>query len=72
MADGEAEDSRIITTMVGERQSTKKTLQDFTFYVGSAKQASNYKNMALFMINHIKKDLNKGNDIAKALQKVEY
>ena len=49
------------------KASTKKTLVGFTFYVGSAKQASDYKNIALFVINHIKKDFNRGNNISKAL-----
>ena len=40
-----------------QKAITKKTLEDFIFYVGSAKQASNCKNTALFVINHIKKDL---------------
>ena len=50
----------------------KKTLQDFTFYVGSAKQASDYENTALFVINHIKKYFDRGNDIAETLLKLEY
>ena len=67
----EGGDSRTTTTMVGEKQG-KKNLEDFTFYVDSTKQASNYENTALFMINHTKKDLNRGKDITKALQKLEY
>ena len=39
------------------KASTKQTLAYFTFYVSSAKQASDYKNTALFVINHINKDL---------------
>ena len=54
------------------KASTKKTLQDFTFYFCSVKQASNYKNTVLFVINHVKKDFNRGNNIAEALRKLEY
>ena len=47
--------------------STKKTLADFTFDAGSAKQASDYENTELFVINHIKKDFNRG-----TIRKLEY
>ena len=57
---------------VRRNASTKKTLQDFTFYFCSVKQASNYKNTVLFVINHVKKDFNRGNNITEALQKLEY
>ena len=56
----------------GQKASTKNTLEGFTFYVSSTKKARNYKNTALFLINHIKKDFNRGNNITEALQKLEY
>jgi hypothetical protein len=40
--------------------SKKKTLEDYYFYVGSAKQASNYESAADFIINHIKKEYERG------------
>ena len=43
-----------------QNASTKKTLQDFIFYIGNEKQSSNYENTALFVINHIKKDFDRG------------
>ena len=55
-----------------QKTSTKKTLELFTFYIGSAKKANNYKNTALFVINNIKKDFYRGNDINKDLRKLEY
>ena len=55
-----------------QKSSTKKTLQYSTFYVGSAKKSSDYENTALFVINHIKKDFDRGNNIAKDLKKFEY
>ena len=53
-----------------QKASTKKTLQYSTFYVGSAKKSSDYENTALFVINHIKKDFDRGNDIDEALRKL--
>ena len=47
---------------------TKKTVEDYFFYVGSSKQASNYEITAEFVVNHIKKDFDRGNDIAEALR----
>ena len=49
------------------KASTKKTLADFTFDAGSAKQTRNYKDIELFVINHIKKDFDRG-----TIQKLEY
>ena len=54
------------------KASSKKTLQDFALDVGSTKKSSDYENTALFVINHTKKDLDRGNDIAETLQKLEY
>ena len=53
-----------------QNESTKKNLQDFTFYVGSAKQAINHENTALFVINHIQKYFDKGRDIAEYLREL--
>ena len=47
---------------------TKRTLADNFYYLGSAKQASNYESITEFLINYIKKTFNRGNDIAKALK----
>ena len=55
-----------------QKENSKKTLQDFAFYVGSLKKASDYKNTELFVINHIKKDFDRGNNISEALQNLEY
>ncbi len=51
-----------------KHQQTKKTIEDYYFYVGSTKQASDYKTTAEFIINHIKKTFDRGNDIAEALR----
>jgi hypothetical protein len=47
---------------------TKKTVEDYFFYVGSSKQASDYEIRAEFVVNHIKKTFDRGNDIAEAIR----
>jgi hypothetical protein len=47
---------------------TKKTIEDYSFYIGSSKQASDYEVTAEFVINHIKKTFDYGKDIAEALR----
>jgi hypothetical protein len=51
--------------------SKKKTLEDYYFYVGSAKQASNYESAADFIISHIKKEYDRGRDIAESLRELK-
>ena len=50
------------------KPASKKTLEDFFFYVGSSKQASDYEITAEFVVNHIKKTFDRGNDVAEALR----
>jgi hypothetical protein len=45
----------------------KKTMEDYYFYVGSSKQASDFETTSEFLINHVKKTFNRGNDIAEVL-----
>ena len=52
-------------------QKKKKTLEDYWFYVGSNKQASDCDATQEFIANHIKRTCARGNDIAKALRKLE-
>jgi hypothetical protein len=54
-----------------ERNPTKdrKTLADHIYYVGSAKQASDFSVITDFLINHIRQKFEHGNDIANALEK---
>jgi hypothetical protein len=47
---------------------TKKTVEDYFFYVGSSKQASDYELTAEVVVNHIKKTFDRGNDIAEAIR----
>ena len=46
---------------------SKKTILDYNYYVGSAKQASDYETTTQFLINHIVKTFEFGNDIGTAL-----
>ena len=50
------------------RSTKKKTLDDFQYYVGSAKQSSDFVKNTKFVISHIKTTLNYGEDIANALE----
>ena len=46
----------------------KKTIEDYYFYVGSSKQASDFETTSEFLINHVKKTFDRGNDVAEALR----
>ena len=49
-------------------KSSNKSLSDYIYYLGSAKQAADYETTTCLIRNHIKKAFNFGNDIAKALE----
>ena len=48
---------------------TKKSLENYLFYVESINQASDYEIMSEFVFNHIKKTFVYGNDVSEAFQK---
>jgi hypothetical protein len=50
------------------KKPTKKTVEDYFFYVGSNKQASDYNITAEFVVNHVKKTFDYGNDVAEAMR----
>jgi hypothetical protein len=54
--------------VVNNEPKKKKTIEDFYFYVGSSKQASDFETTSEFLINHVKKTFERGNDIAEALR----
>ena len=56
---------------VPSKDKRKKTLEDYFFYVGSTKQASDYEATANFVINHIKKTYDYGYDISEALRNLK-
>jgi secreted Zn-dependent insulinase-like peptidase len=49
----------------------KKTFPENIYYLGSAKPAADYETTTDYLINHIKKTLNFGNDIGIALEELE-
>ena len=50
-----------------ESTSSKKTINDWNYYIGSAKQTTEFEATTEFLINHIKETYEYGNDIAKAI-----
>jgi hypothetical protein len=50
---------------------TKKSIVDYNYYLGSAKQASDYETTTEYLINYIKKTYDYGNDIGTALKNFE-
>ena len=52
-------------------QASKKSINDYNYYLGSAKQASDYEATTEFLINHVKKVYDYGNDIGTALENLE-
>ncbi|KAG7371066.1 reverse transcriptase RNA-dependent DNA polymerase [Nitzschia inconspicua] len=49
----------------------KKSIEDYVFYLGSAKQASDYETTARYVINHITKEFDQGQDIGEALEELK-
>jgi hypothetical protein len=50
-----------------ETKSTKKLINDWNYYIGLAKQASEFEAITEFLLNHIKQNFEFGNNIAKAI-----
>ena len=48
--------------------SKRKGIEDYTFYIGTTKQASDYEVTCEFIINYIKRTFQHGNDIAESLR----
>ena len=59
---------RASSTSSSKPSATKKTVEDYFFYVGSSKQASDFEITAEFVLNHIKKTFERGKDVAEALR----
>jgi hypothetical protein len=49
-------------------KSPKKSLQDYVYYIGSAKQVSDFLTTTEYIINYIRRTFTQGNDIANALE----
>jgi hypothetical protein len=54
------------------KKEIKKSVNDYNYYLGSAKQASDYETTTKFLINYIVKTFDYGNDIGQALRDFEY
>jgi hypothetical protein len=50
---------------------TKKGLTDYNYYLGSARQVSDYETPTEFLINYIKKTFNYGSNIGQALKELK-
>jgi hypothetical protein len=50
---------------------TKKTVEDYFLYVGSSNKQASYNEITnKFVVNHIKKTFDRGNDVAEALRRL--
>jgi hypothetical protein len=54
------------------KKEIKKSVNDYNYYLGSAKQASDYEMITKFLINYIIKTFKYGNNIGQALRELEY
>jgi hypothetical protein len=52
-------------------EKKKHHVTDFTYHLGSAKQASDYETATEFFINYIKKTYDYGNDIGSSMEQLE-
>jgi hypothetical protein len=48
-------------------KENKKSITDWNYFIGSAKQASEYEATTEFLVNHIKETFEYGGDIAMAI-----
>ena len=53
------------------KSETKKTLTDYTYHLGSAKQASDYDLTTQYLVTHVKVTYEYGEDIAYELEELE-
>jgi hypothetical protein len=53
------------------KKEIKKSVNDYNYYLRSAKQASDYEMITQFLINYIKKTFNYGSDIGQALKELK-
>jgi hypothetical protein len=54
------------------KKETKKSVNDYNYYLRSAKQASNYEMTTEYLTNYIIKCFEYGNDISEVLRELEY
>jgi hypothetical protein len=54
------------------KKEVKESVNDYNYYLRSAKQASNYETTTKFLINYIVETFEYGNDIGQALRELQY
>ena len=54
------------------QQKKKKELNDYVYYTGSHKQASDYEKTTEFLINYIKEEYTHGNNTAESIRNGRY
>ena len=52
-------------------EKKKKTIEDYYFYVGSSKQASDFETTSEFILNYVKKTYHRGSDISESLRELK-
>ena len=60
------------TSGAPEKEQAKKSVTDYNYYLRSAKQASDYETNTEFLVNHIVKTFDFGDDISQALRELKY
>ena len=50
------------------KPDTKKSVEDYFFYIGSVNRVSNYDATSQLIMNHAKKTYVRGNDVSEALR----
>ena len=51
------------------KHDTKKSVEDYCFYIGSVNRVTNYDTTSQFIMNHIKKTYVRGDDVSEALRR---
>ena len=52
-------------------EKKKKTIEDYYFYVGSSKQASDFETTSECILNYVKKTYHRGNAISESLRELK-
>ena len=68
---GKQHSNKIINRHFNKTQNRRKcSIDDYIFYLGTSKQASDFKVSSEFILNYIKRTFKRGNDTAESLQTV--
>ena len=57
------------STTSSTSRKERKSISDYIYYIGSAKQASDYTVVTSYLINHIRKTYDNGDDVGEAIEK---